>query len=641
MPWRDIGNVNAITPETFGALMASLEAAWAPPPDPSRAWAAALFDMEERDVDFAEVSDANLEVKKILQQYEAWFLQLREELDDGVAVRHRDMLNDVRTRAHLCNTLLLTQAAIVVHDGDCIPQSMRPATEERDTKKKTAFQRVLLYVLDTLKFYGYRRCGESCFWELKTADNKTTHAYEERCTIAEFVQKVCAEDDASEMWDDFFSCKCSIGDDIVKQLMRSSDGRFPELKPDRYLFSFRNGLYNAAHYEGGVFYPWDEDWGDVAQHWHQLAVRKGLNRHRHYVQPLPPTRADVAIKFFDCDFPVEHLGSKTEDIPTPELDCILDAQGFTQWVEKKWIYGFLGRNIYPIGVKEKWQKVLFILGESGSGKSTICNAQRKVWPAHEVASLGHEDKFQLQSMYDKLHWQCTEVRRDHPKFLIEHTGDAQDMWAGGDVPVAFKGGKQKTVTWTSHGILCGNEVMKARDSRGSVARRLFMVNFEKIIDGSQLDPHLDDKIFANMGHFILKTNRAYSDIACSNADVLDIVLKMPAKFQGYRDDVVDRVDTAFRFFTERSSCNLVHFSDISATARPNDVYMKWTDFISCYTRFLEQNGLPRQATDRDTFKRVMHKNNMKVVDAALPYDNQPSVKGRWIMGIGFRDVWES
>jgi energy-coupling factor transporter ATP-binding protein EcfA2 len=641
MGWRDISNVAVHTADAVKTSISSLQAAWRPTDEPTRSWAAQLFDLEERDLGFAEISDANLDVKAILHQYEAAYKHVRDTLSDHDVMFLRDALNDVHMRVHLCYKLLLTQLALVTTSGESIPQSMRPATEERDGKKKTAFQRVLLYVLDTLKFYGYRRCGDACYWELKTPDNIDTHAFDQVCTIAEFVQKVCGQDEASDMWDDFFSLKCSIGDDTVKQLMRTTDARFPELKANRYLFSFRNGLYNAEQCWGGIFFEWanKENWEKHADECNANAVEKGLDQVTWYVEARAPTRADVAIKYFNCDFPVEYMGRDPSEIPTDEIERILNAQGYEEWIELKWIYGFLGRNLFPIGIKDKWQKIMFVLGESGSGKSTICNAMRRVWPASDVASLGHEDKFQLMSMYKKLHWQCTEVRRDHPKFLIEHVGDVQDMWAGGDVPVAIKGGEQKTVTWTSHGMLCGNEVMKARDARGSIVRRLFMVNFDNIIDGAQLDPHLDDKIFANMGHFILKINKAYSEITNDNCDVQDIVLMMGAKFQMYRDDVVCRVDSAHRFFTERLSCGIVHYTDLNYSAY-NDIYMKWNDFTSAFNRFLEQNGLPRQPIDDDTFKRTFYKNCMKIVNTELPYENQASVKSKWLLGVGYRDVWD-
>ena len=257
MDWRGIEDVDDPSVHELTQMLHSLRVAWAPPADAS-AWARQMLDLDESGpVQLSDITDATARVGDVLRRIEGAFERVRdtadEPWDDMEALQLRDAIDVALQRVHLCKTLLSVEA--VLTSTAPVPQSLRSDTGAQQSTKKTPFQRTLLYVLDRLEFHRYRRVDDLCYREVYTEDGVASHAYEEVCSIMEFVQKACSKDNAPEQWDDLFASKCSIGDDIVKQLQRGVDHEFPELKPNRYLFSFRNGLYATDQH---VFYAWAE-----------------------------------------------------------------------------------------------------------------------------------------------------------------------------------------------------------------------------------------------------------------------------------------------------------------------------------------------------------------------------------------------
>ena len=430
---------------------------------------------------------------------------------DDESAHYREMLSATRQRVHLVKHLIMYYIALD-EATPTLPAMMRVEGEE--PARKTPFQRTLLHVLEQLSLHGYRRVGDHCFEEETIdIDGQTvyTHAYREVESIMSFVQRVCNKDEFPTQWDDLMANRTGIGDDIVKQLQRGVDAEFPELVANRYVFSFRNGLYCADQH---VFYPWNSRarWADVARA--ENARRAAEDEESECPFPRPaeaPTRATVALKYFATDFPESEMSSGV-NIAMPETDRILDTQRLHADTVY-WTYAFLGRLLYPVKAADDWQRILFLKGVAGSGKSTFCNAVRNLFPPHVVGQIGHEDKFMLQAIYDKLLFICPEVRRDSPAFFTTQQGDFQSMVSGEGVSVAAKFKEAKTVEWRSQGLLCGNQMPGVSDAAGSINRRLMMILFDHPIPGKDLDPQLERKISANAGRLLLKMNVCFHDAA--------------------------------------------------------------------------------------------------------------------------------
>ena len=78
-----------------------------------------------------------------------------------------------------------------------------------------------------------------------------------------------------------------------------------------------------------------------------------------------------------------------------------------------WIYILIGRLLYEVNEKDRWQVLLFIKGVALGGKSSILKAVRNFYNTVDVAmsSATQEDKFGLSAYHNKYMFICHEVRR--------------------------------------------------------------------------------------------------------------------------------------------------------------------------------------------------------------------------------------
>lgn len=180
-----------------------------------------------------------------------------------------------------------------------------------------------------------------------------------------------------------------------------------------------------------AYFPYSEQ-----ERWTQYANDLTEKRKRHdpdYVC-YPPTRTDVAIRYFEQPFNIawKNGNDSPDDDPmdvltTPEVDKILDDQRLTKET-KRWVYILLGRLLYEVGEYDNWQVLLFFKGVAGSGKSTLAKLMRRVFPPSHVATLSSnvEPKFGLAPLYDKYLIICSEVKKDFGM----NQGDLQSAVSG-------------------------------------------------------------------------------------------------------------------------------------------------------------------------------------------------------------------
>lgn len=208
---------------------------------------------------------------------------------------------------------------------------------ENDVNK---FQQLLLYLLNSLQHRGYRRYGTDCYEQLYTAEGHNTHAWVPACAIKDFVYAAARKETNFDQWLNMTQAK---GNAVcaAEYLTSCRDVQFPVLVKNRGIFSFRNGLYDApndrfyAYRDGGV--P-----GDL-----------------------------VAAKYFDLEFdeaPVDQ--DAWSSIETKNFQGILDFQEFPEDV-CRWMYVMIGRLLYDLNDKDRWQVIPYLKGQASSGKSTI------------------------------------------------------------------------------------------------------------------------------------------------------------------------------------------------------------------------------------------------------------------------------
>jgi hypothetical protein len=91
---------------------------------------------------------------------------------------------------------------------------------------------------------NYRRYKGQCCVQIRN-----TRAWRIVKEIKDFVYDVTQKEDEPEMWKNLTS-RGNLVSDVVKHLTNCKDFQFPEIKKDRHVWSFQNGLLIGKDWDG-------------------------------------------------------------------------------------------------------------------------------------------------------------------------------------------------------------------------------------------------------------------------------------------------------------------------------------------------------------------------------------------------------
>ena len=320
--------------------------------------------------------------------------------------------------------------------------------EHLDFEKMSPIQKILLYLFDKFSEYGYKRHQNYCYEYLKSPEGYNTHAWRLVDTIENMIYKFTSRSENLTM---FLHLTKNGGGNIVKSLSehleKCNEKQFPPLRKDRHIFSFQNGIY-ITKTDTFLFYGDQRITNDM-----------------------------TACKYFDLVF--EHTSNTMDpnDIDTPYLNTIYDHQKLGPDVIK-WNKIYLGRLLYDVGELDNWQTIMFLLGQGGTGKSTINNdVAKQFYDDSDVAVISNniQRKFGLADICDKLLYIAPEIKYD---WCIEQA-EFQEMVSGGILNINIKFKDSKVIHWKTPGILGGNEIPNFVDNSGSIKRRIIVTRFDE------------------------------------------------------------------------------------------------------------------------------------------------------------------
>jgi len=514
-----------------------------------------------------------------------------------------------------------------------------------DKTDNTPYQSLLLHMLDCAYQSNYRKYGSYLYTQImsKTEDGQThrTHAWQEAMKFTDFIYSNVRKETRFEHWKNFTSQRDLVSP-LANYLQNCQDPELQALVPDRHVFSFKQGVYNAYD-----------------------------NHFYHYGSQNDPIPTDtVAAKFFELDFPAECLEESHHwrAIKTPNLDKVLDSQKIPntvcefrstpstpeeeekfaqdrakfpdeprEWsfiphpedesVERRnareatlftvrdWFYVFMGRMIYNIGELDQWQTIMFLKGVAGSGKSTLGRVLAWLYDPADVGVLSNnlEKKFGLSSIADKKIYLCYELKND---FGVDQ-GEFQSMISGEQMSIPRKFETATSIEWSAPGFLMGNEVANWVDNSGSISRRVIIGDFkERVTDG---DPLLFSKLQDEMAHIILKINIAYQTAAAIHGKK-DIWKALPQYFQDQKRQL--RASThALAAFFEYGDC----------TKGPEERWL-YTEFRSAVQDYMHSNGFSVK-WGADFYRAVFEEYGVRDEEVT-----EGDIKRRYVTGVGPRLV---
>lgn len=280
----------------------------------------------------------------------------------------------------------------------------------------------------------------------------------------------------------------------------------PKITLDRNIFSFHNGFYNI---EENKFTPYAP-----GQDFRFLLTSNFACNH-----------------FADMDFNPDWLTcDDIASIPTPSFDLIMDTQHWPNGV-KKWAYILFGRLLYKLKTHDQWEVAIVLQGDGGTGKSTLQNIYKKIYQEADVAIIGDniENQFGLESKKDKFIALMEDLTA---KFNLNQS-QFQNMISASSLDMSVKFESPITRKWTAPILISANKALAFTDNSNSISRRLVIFPYEFSV--SSRDGNLPNRMAAEIGAWICKTNRFYRQKADEMANSADIWNALPPEFLFYKD----------------------------------------------------------------------------------------------------------
>jgi hypothetical protein len=369
--------------------------------------------------------------------------------------------------------------------------------------KLTSIQKLLLYLLNLTAQYklrkqwgSFEKIGETIvLFEQIRVGNHGTHTWRPWKALETFADEHSRYHTNFEQWQQIMVP--GVMDAIKKLLRHSEDVRLPFLVPNRYILSFRNGVYNA---DEGKFYPYE-------------------------TQILPSSV--VANRYFDLEFDLNLMEvTHPDDIKIPPLEQIFQMQNIPQDAQMM-IMALFGRLFYPINYRDKFRVAIFFLGMPGTGKSTLASFIEDLFHKDDVGTIGNnmEKTFGLSALADKSLSICYDMSEHFP---LDHS-TMQSMIDGEKVNVPRKNQTATGFHWKGYLMLLSNTIPQGwTDHRGNLLRRLVVIHFENAV--TNMHTNLDADLARYQCEFIVKCNLAYKMMCIQWKDKLVYNTETPEYF---------------------------------------------------------------------------------------------------------------
>lgn len=460
------------------------------------------------------------------------------------------------------------------------------------------FQKAMIHMLR--KTFGYRaRRFHSYIYLPRIINGVFTHSFEPKFTIGEFIQSELGSINTGSAFR--LLVRPRMPAHLEEHLSIWNSPELPILLQDRHSFSFRNGIYNAMD---DRFYLYGKAPRKLIS---VNYIDAEFDPYLQFNGPYFPR--DV---YAETDAKLQEAEDDWMNIPTPHFDRLF----LHQWPEgvdeqqrlasnertldpkllRRMTYAFLGRLLFSVKERDRFQRIPIILGRGGTGKSIIAVLFHSyIYKGKiDVATIGAESQetFGLETVYDKLLFVITEMRRNRQGGFGLPETDFLAMVAGDPVGIRRKHKEMLEVVWTVPGLIVGNSFCGYKEDKGSLSRRLFLVNFDRVVPKRMKDEGLEDRIVAERPAIILKLSRAYNALVNYIRDSgknLDVLIPRQVERNIYM--LMSSADEVLAFI--RSTDNkLVIEVDQSAERRANPVlWMPWDELYRLFLEWKRAHGI--------------------------------------------------
>ena len=478
---------------------------------------------------------------------------------------------------------LLHKTTETNHDPLCNedPDVISKYTRFTDESQKTAYQCLLLYMIEQFSEHGFSKFGGNLYRPfLKNGNN--THAWKKHCTIKEYLYQKTDHKLNFSQWKNATQAAGNINS-AKKYFNEFMGPELPELKKDRHLFAFKNGNYITKYNTSG-----DDD----APYYEDIFVPYG-EKHPYI------TNFSVAAKYHDQVFNNydEHKDDWFKIIEKcPTFKSLLDYQELPEEVQR-WLCVFMGRKCFKIGDLDNWQCLLYLLGQAGTGKSTVLMKILQKWYDEEdvgIISNNIDTKYGIKPHVNKFMVLAPEISEN---FKMEQT-DWQLLVEGGRNTYSEKYKNDETIDWTLHMTMGGNKIMRYKNNSESVSRRTVVVNFWKKV--VKTDTAIDKKLAKEMPAIMKLCISAYYS-ATREHGIKGIWDILPRYFHENKEDM------------EQTTNALQNFLKSGKIVYGDKFYVPAKVFCQEFNEHIRENNLAKEQFTKDYYGGIFTNNGIKVL----------------------------
>jgi len=333
----------------------------------------------------------------------------------------------------------------------------------------------------------------------------------------------------------------------------------PELKVDRNLLGFNNGIYNLKDLK---FYPFD------------LRENDPDNQYSGNVKHLDPNFS--TLNYFDQLF-LDHSNIENhKDIKTPYHDEILKHQLFDE-EKRNFFYMGMGRMFYPAKLYDNWEIAMGIFGFPGCGKSTLIRSVTHIYPKDSIGILSNniERQWSLSNFLDKKIIISYELRND---LRMEQT-DFLSLVSCEEQSVPRKYKKALLHTFDCPILVSGNKFISDWEDFGQLERRFLIFLFNQKIPTDKVRTDLTKFLKMEISSFIQKCARIYrnSSKIFGNQSIWDSKYMPESVLKD--NQFVKRESNTFQTFFQENSIYIItgdinHQIEFNEISRAYDLWIK-------------------------------------------------------------------
>lgn len=453
----------------------------------------------------------NIWVKIILQQAENIKLMVEK-----LKAFHTNM-------AHACENQFKASciASVTQKDDAALVLGFSHYDKYRNVENKMDY-RIRAFIYYRLSSFKYKRFMKDDEWYICTPTQITcennnigskrtvnTHYWRIHENLEKFLDIMMMTDSQAEEEDvsDIVQCWQDNRLKIIHAIKTIDNGCLPIVKPERYYYSFKNGIYYT---KDNIFY-----------HYNSALFQKmpyELDTYNYIDKCFDITGFDInPITFKGTG---KWIGSELdcENIISIITDTVLRTQEMSRDDTNAIWAMMLGRALYSYRTLETYQFATFLAGPPNTGKSLISSCVRACFPEHRVGIIssasGGQSRFNLEMFVNK----DGEFTRDilletdsRSNTNRENSISLTDLLKMISHECIYIDKKHKTgimtLQWIVPLFLVGNEFLKYFEDHGAINRRFMIVELNII--PRTIVPFDDKDILESTPNFIKKANISY------------------------------------------------------------------------------------------------------------------------------------